>query len=65
MYTVKVIPDARIQDAIVAACFTFHERLAGVMKKYQEMLADPANRFLATKRRPPEEMMMEGVTADE
>jgi hypothetical protein len=65
MYTVKVLPVPQIQEAIINAATIFHERLAAVIKKYQEMLADPKNRFLPTVRRPPEQTMMEGVTADE
>lgn len=62
MMTIPVLPDLKVQEAIIAAAKTFHERLAAVIQRYQELLVDPKNRLIPTKRRPPAEMMMEGVT---
>lgn len=51
MITIRVDADKKIQDAIVAASRTFHEKLEALLAKYAEILADPAMRLIPTERR--------------
>ena len=50
MTVIRVFPDARIQDAIVAAATAFEARLAEKMAKYRAVLESPA-RLIPTERR--------------
>ncbi len=62
MKRIRVLPDEKVQAAILAAAFTFHQRLGDVMKKYQEaLIADEAN-LTPTERRKLQQEMMIGET---
>lgn len=50
MFTKRVFADQKIQDAIVAAAKTFHERLDAVLKLYQERISASGARFMPTER---------------
>jgi YqaJ-like viral recombinase domain len=60
MVTIRVYPDAVVQEAIVAAAGTFHAKLDNLLKVYEDRLRCPENRMLKTERRKPLEMK-EGV----
>lgn len=50
MVTLRVFPDARVQEAIVEAAYAFEQRLAIKLAKYQQVLASGA-RLLPTERK--------------
>lgn len=56
MATVRVLPDAAVQDAIIAAATAFEQRLAGKMEKYELVLSSKA-RLVNTVRKIREEMI--------
>ena len=56
MATVRVLPDEKIQEAIVAAATAFEARLAEKMAKYDAVIASHA-RLIETKRKIREEMI--------
>ena len=56
MATVRVMPDALVQDAIVAAAEAFEKRLAEKMVEYESVLASKA-RLIPTVRKVYEEMV--------
>lgn len=51
MKRIRVLPDEKVQAAILAAAFTFHQRLGDVMKKYQECIAADDVNLTPTERR--------------
>lgn len=51
MVTVRVYPDKRVHDAIVAAAEAFEERLAVRLRAYRMTVDDPAERLIPTERR--------------
>jgi hypothetical protein len=51
MFTVRVMADPVVQDAIVKAATVFHEKMAGLLKVYGEKLADPEAKLIPTERR--------------
>lgn len=55
MATVRVFPDAVIQEAIVAAAYAFEARLAAAMAKYHAAVSSDA-RMIATERKVEQEM---------
>ena len=57
MKMIRIPADTEVQGKILLAATTFHQRLGDAMKKYQEMLEDPKNRLIPTKRREPLKMM--------
>jgi predicted phage-related endonuclease len=57
MLTLRIDADSRIQEAIVAAATTFHEKLDAQLKYYAEKLADKSNRLVPTERRVDQELM--------
>ena len=57
MATVRIYPDATVQDAIIAAATGFEARLAVARKKYDDVLASKA-RLIPTERRIVQEMHM-------
>jgi hypothetical protein len=46
----RIYPDERVQEAIVAAATTFHEKLDAVIAQYREKLAKPGARLIPTER---------------
>ncbi len=62
MKRIRVFPDAKVQDAILKAAETFHERLGAVLKKYQECIAADAANLIPTERRKIIGNMMVGDT---
>lgn len=50
MITLRIYPDEKIQDAIIAAATKFEEKLKESIAQYKTVLADPANRLVETKR---------------
>lgn len=56
MATVRVLPDEKIQEAIVAAAAAFEARLVEKMAKYEAVLSSKA-RLVPTKRKIREEMI--------
>ena len=56
MEPIRVFPDARVQDAILAAAAAFEERLNAAHEKY--LAAINERRFIATERRTEEEMVI-------
>ena len=56
MATVRVEPDTKIQDAIVAAATAFEAKIVGAVDKYHALLASKA-RLLPTVRKIQEEMI--------
>ena len=56
MATVRVLPDAKIQDAIVSAATAFEERLATALAKYEAVMASKA-RLIPTERKIFQEMV--------
>lgn len=57
MATIRVYPDARIQEAILVAAESFEERLSVRLKQYREALAGKA-RLIPTERRVEQEMVV-------
>ncbi len=57
MLTVRVYPDASVQQAIVEAATVFHENLDRMLAKYKSVIEDTAVRLVPTVRRPPEETL--------
>jgi hypothetical protein len=57
MATVRVFPDQKIQDAIVAAASAFEARLAEARQRYESVLASDA-RLIETERRIEQEMYL-------
>jgi hypothetical protein len=55
MATVRVFPDMKIQEAIIAAATAFEERLAAAQQKFNTVLASKA-RLIPTERKVHEEM---------
>ena len=51
MLTIRVFPDAKIQEAIVSAATAFEARLSEKRKKYYEILAMDHVRWMMTERR--------------
>lgn len=64
MATVRVFPDAKIQDAILAAATAFEEKLAGAMKAYDGVLASKA-RLVPTERKITLEMFVGSAFTNE
>ncbi len=62
MKRIRVYPDQVVQDAILKAAHTFHERLGAVMKKYQEAIETDADNLTDTERRKIVGNMMVGET---
>lgn len=58
MITIRVEPIKEIQDAIVAAATTFHEKMDKLLKDYADRLADTTARLVATERRVEQEMYL-------
>lgn len=56
MATVRVLPDAKIQEAIVAAATAFEDRMKAAMDKYHSVMVSKA-RLIPTERRIYEEMI--------
>lgn len=56
MATVRILPSAKIQEAIIAAATAFEEKLASNLTKYEAVLASKA-RLIPTVRRIYEEMV--------
>ena len=50
MVTIRVWPDAKVQEAIIVAASAFEDRLVAKLEKYRGVLASKA-RLLPTKRR--------------
>ncbi len=57
MATIRVYPDARIQEAILVAAESFEERLSVRLKQYREALTGKA-RLIPTERRVEQEMVV-------
>lgn len=51
MKPIRVEADDKVQEAILAAATTFHERMDALLKVYAEKLADPESRLIPTERR--------------
>ena len=56
MMTIRVYPDASLQEAIINAASNFERELMAMMEKYTESLASSDARFADTKRRVEQEM---------
>jgi len=56
MATVRVLPDAEIQGAIIAAAMAFEDRLKAARDKYDAVMADKARRLIPTERKVYEDM---------
>lgn len=56
MATVRVLPDAKVQDAIIAAATAFEARLSAAMTKFDTVMASKA-RLIPTERKIYEEMV--------
>lgn len=56
MATVRVVPDEKVQEAIVAAATAFEQRLAEKMAKYEAVIASKA-RLIKTVRKIHQEMI--------
>ncbi len=57
MMTLRVYPDPVLQDAILQAAATFHDRLEQVMNDYRARIAAPGARFIPTIRKIEEQMI--------
>lgn len=57
MATVRVEPDAKIQDAIIEAATSFHARMNVAINKYAALLAAEAPRLIETERKIYQEMV--------
>lgn len=57
MATLRVLPDEKVHEAIVAAAGEFHLRLDRIVTSYHARLADPEMRLIPTERREIEEMI--------
>lgn len=51
MATVRVFPDAKIQDAILNAATAFEARLKAAQEKYEAVMKSPMSRLIPTERR--------------
>jgi predicted phage-related endonuclease len=51
MLTLRVHPDRVVQDAIVEAATTFHQKLEKLMEMYTDRLLDGSSRLIPTERR--------------
>ena len=56
MFTLRVEPDKKIQDAIIEASTQFHEKMDKLLKDYADRLADTTARLVATERSKESEM---------
>ena len=56
MATIRVLPDLKIQEAIIAAATAFEKKLAEKMDKYRAVLTSNA-RLVLTERKLEEEMV--------
>ena len=56
MLTIRVEADKVVQDAIVVAATTFHEKMDKALKDYADKLAAPGARLIPTERRIEQEM---------
>lgn len=56
MVTMRVLPDAKYQDAIRDAAIGFEAKVAASVQIYRERLSDPAMRLIPTERTVYEEM---------
>ncbi len=55
MYTIRIFPDKKIQDAIVIAAEIFEKKVNKAIKTYHEKIAANPSKFIPTERRKPEE----------
>lgn len=58
MYTKRIFPDQKIQDAILQAATIFHEKLDNLIKKYHETVLRDDIRLIATERRIEQEITL-------
>lgn len=58
MFTTRIYPDAKIQEAIVYAATAFEAALTEKMAAYYAVLNDSASRLLPTKRKVEQEMFL-------
>lgn len=54
MLTVRIFPDAEVQEKIIAAATTFHEKLNALLAVYLDKLKVPEARLVPTERKPTE-----------
>jgi len=57
MATVRVYPDAKIQEAIIAAAEAFEARMVYAKEKFDSVMASPVPRLIPTERKIYEEMV--------
>lgn len=50
MFTIRIYPDQRVQEAIIAAAQTFEDRVKMMIDKYNMHLAMPGGRYIPTER---------------
>lgn len=58
MYTVRVEPDAVIQEAILAAATAFYAKVDELRTQYESMLADKNHRLIPTERKVEQEITL-------
>ncbi len=51
MFTLRIMPDEKIQEAIIKAASIFEEKVKKVVQDYADVLADKSNRLVPTERR--------------
>lgn len=47
----RILPDEKIQDAILSACDKFHHKMNEILLKYADMINGNTARFVATERK--------------
>lgn len=58
MFTHRIFPDYKIQEAIVQAATQFYAKMDEMQKEYEAILADPAMRLIPTERTIEEEIVV-------
>lgn len=58
MFTKRIMPDLKVQDAIIAAATIFHDKMDKLLKIYSDKLLDENVRLIPTERRVEKEMIL-------
>ena len=58
MFTLRIFPDAEVQQAIVAAATSFEEKIASKIDLYASKLSDATRRLIPTERKVYEEIVV-------
>lgn len=51
MFVKRVLPDPKVHDALIVCALEFEARMAALMDKYHQIVADPERRLIPTERK--------------